>query len=56
MCVVTPYYSNVYVLCSKYNINKVYIYIYIYIYIPKCNINRIYNKYLYINKFVLLFI
>ena len=42
MCVVTPYYSNVYVLCSKYNINKViYIYIYIYIYIPKCNINRI---------------
>ena len=36
MCVVIPYYSNVYVLCSKYNINKV-----IYIYIPKCNINRI---------------
>ena len=34
MCVVTPYYSNVYVLCSKYNINKViYIYVYIYIYI-----------------------
>ena len=30
MCVVTPYYSNVYVLCSKYNINKV-IYIYIYL-------------------------
>ena len=30
MCVVTPYYSNVYVLCSKYNINKVrYIYIYL---------------------------